>query len=76
MGNLNIQLCPETGICSILKQDGSKIDLISTEVSQVQHASGNPDTIRRVLAQIDTGFAHGLNSEEIDQVSNELNSRY
>jgi hypothetical protein len=73
MSDLNIQLCPETGICSIVKQDGSKIDLIPNEVSQVRDASGDPDAIRQALAQIDAGFAQGLDSEEIDQVSNELN---
>ncbi|MCP4456248.1 MAG: hypothetical protein GY809_32725, partial [Planctomycetes bacterium] len=64
--------CPETGICSILKQDGNKIDLISDEVSQVQEASGNPDAIRRVLSQIDPAFAAGLDEEEIAKLSNGL----
>ena len=73
MSDLNIQLCPETGICSIIKKDGNKIDLIPDEVSQVRNASGNPDAIRTALAQIDTSFAEGLDSEEINQVSNELN---
>jgi len=73
MSDLNIQLCPETGICSIIKQGGNKIDLIPDEVSQVRAASGKPDAIRQALAQIDPDFAEGLDSEEIDQVSNELN---
>jgi len=73
MSDLNIQLCPETGICSIIKSDGKKIDMIPSEVSQVRDASGNPDAIRQALARIDAGFAGGLDSEEIDQVSNELN---
>ncbi len=72
MSDLNIQLCPETGICSIIKKDGSKIDMIPDEVSQVRAASGKPDAIRQALAQIDSGFAEGLDSEEIDQVSSEL----
>ena len=72
MSDLNIQMCPETGICSIIKCDGDKIDLISTEVSQVREASGSPDAIRQVLAQIDPGFAAGLDSEEIAKLSSEL----
>ena len=28
MDKLNIQLCPETGICSIIKENGKKVDLI------------------------------------------------
>ena len=73
MSNLNIQLCPETGICSIFKQDGNKIDLMPGEVGQLRDASGNPDAIRQALAQVDAGFAEGLDPEEIDQISNELN---
>jgi len=72
MSDLNIQLCPETGICSIIKSDGKKIDLIPSEVNQVRDASGNPDAIKQALAQIDADFAERLDSEEIDQVSNEL----
>lgn len=69
MSDLNIQLCPETGICSIIKGDGSKIDLIPDEVSQLRDASGDRDVIRQALAEIDPDFAEGLDSEEIDQIS-------
>ena len=72
MSDLNIQLCPETGICSIIKADGNKIDLMPDEVGQLREASGNPEGIRQALAQIDTGFAEALQAEEIDQVSSEL----
>lgn len=73
MSDLNIQLCPETGICSIVKQDGTKIDLIPNEVDQLREASGKPDAVRQALAQIDAGFAEGLDAADLDQVSNELN---
>ncbi len=73
MSDLNVQVCPETGICSIIKPDGAKIDLISSEVSQVKEASGKPDAIRQVLSQIDPAFAAGLDSEEIARLSSELN---
>ena len=72
MSNLEIQLCPETGICSIIKEDGKKIDLMPDEVSQIRDASGNPEGIKQALAQIDSGFAEGLGSEEINQVADEL----
>jgi hypothetical protein len=72
MSDLNIQLCPETGICSIIKQDATKIDLIPNEVSQVRDATGKPDAIRQALAQVDSSFAEGLDSAEIDQISQEL----
>ncbi len=72
MSDLNLQLCPETGICSIIKKDGHKIDLISTEVSQLRDASGNRDALRQILAQVDPDFAERLDSDEIDRVSSEL----
>ena len=72
MSDLNIQVCPETGICSIIKKDGKKVDLMPDEVAVLQKAFGNPDNIRDEIAKIDPAFAEGLDSEEIDQVSNEL----
>ena len=35
MSDLNIQLCPETGICSLIKADGKKVDLMPDEVAAV-----------------------------------------
>lgn len=72
MSDLNIQLCPETGICSIIKADGNKIDLMPDEVGQLREASGNPEGIRQALAQVDTSFAESLQATELNQVSSEL----
>lgn len=72
MSALNIQQCPETGICSIIKGDGKKVDLIPSEVSQVRNASGNPDAIRQTLAQVDAAFVQALDAGEIEQISSEL----
>ena len=73
MSDLNIEKCPETGICSIIKPDGKKIDLIPAEVSQVRDVSGDPDAVRQALAQVDAAFAQGLDAAEIEQLSRELN---
>jgi hypothetical protein len=72
MGKLNIQLCPETGICSIIKADGTKVDLMPGEVSSLREASGKPESIREVIAGVDRGFATLLASEDIDQLASEL----
>ncbi len=72
MSDLNIQLCPETGICSIIKKDGKKIDLMPFEVEQVKNADGDPQAIKNALADIDPDFVAELDSEEIGQVSKEL----
>ena len=72
MSKLNIQLCPETGICSIIKEDGKKIDLMPDEVAAVRDAAGDQNVIKNALAEIDSSFAEGLDVEEIDTVSNKL----
>ncbi|MBI2442066.1 MAG: hypothetical protein HYV35_11940 [Lentisphaerae bacterium] len=72
MKKLDIQLCPETGICSIIKGDGAKIDLMPDEVSGLREAAGKPDAIRKALADVDPGFAEALGAEELGQLSSEL----
>ena len=72
MSELNIQVCPETGICSIIRGDGKKVDLMPDEVSQLKESSGNPEAIRQALAQVDSGFTESLGAQEIDQISAEL----
>ena len=72
MSDLNIQLCPETGICSIIKGDGSKVDLMPDEVSQLKEAGGDAAAIKKALAEVDAGFAEQLDSDEVDQVSKQL----
>ena len=72
MSDLNIQLCPETGICSIIKDDGSKVDLMPDEVSQLRDASGDADGIKKAIAEVDSSFAEGLDAGEVDQVSGKL----
>lgn len=72
MSDLNIQLCPETGICSIIKGDGSKVDLMPDEVSQLKEAGGDAVAIKKALAEVDAGFADQLDSDEVDQVSKQL----
>lgn len=72
MAKLNIQLCPETGICSILKPDGSKVDLMPGEVEDLRKAAGKSDAILKVIEEIDSGFAATLNVDELKQVSSEI----
>ncbi len=72
MSELNIELCPETGICSVIKADGRKIDLMPDEVGAVRGASGDPDAIRRALSEVDSGFAEALGPDEVAQLSKRL----
>ena len=72
MSNLNIELCPETGICSIIKGDGTKIDLMPDEVEGVRDAGGNPEAIKQTLAAVDASVAQGLKADELAAISQSL----
>jgi hypothetical protein len=72
MGKLNIELCPETGICSIIKANGEKIDLMPDEVDNLRQAGNAPDGVKKVIAEVDSQFADKLDSEELKQLSSEL----
>jgi hypothetical protein len=72
MSDLNIQLCPETGICSLVKADGNKVDLMPDEVGQVRDASGDAVAIRQAIAQIDPDFAGKLDAKDVAQISRRL----
>jgi hypothetical protein len=74
MDKLNIQLCPETGICSIIKTNGTKVDLMPDEVKSLRAALVNPDSARQVVAEVDASFAESLVPEEIDQLVASLKS--
>lgn len=72
MGKLNIELCPETGICSIMKGDGAKIDLMPDEVGDMRKNLTDPKAIKRALEEVDPAFARSLDDQEINQLSKDL----
>lgn len=72
MAKLNIQLCPETGICSVIKENGTKIDMMPDEVAQLRQASGDSEKSREILAQVDAAFSESLDTEEMHQISHEI----
>ena len=72
MGKLDIHMCPETGICSVFKEDGTKIDMMPGEVADVKDAAGDTEKIKEVLWQVDKTFSQELGDEEIGQLSDEL----
>ncbi len=69
MNKLNIQLCPETGICSIIKKNGTKVDLMPDEVKSLRKVSSNPDMAKQILAEADPDFAQSLEPDEINQLA-------
>ena len=72
MSKLNVELCPETGICSIIKEDGSKVDMIAHEVDQLRQAAGNSEKVKAVLGQVDPSFSDGLSADELEQLSSQI----
>ena len=72
MGKLNIELCPETGICSIVKSDGTKVDLMPDEVVSIRTATVQPEAARQTIADVDADFAKTLQPEELKQLLAEL----
>ncbi len=72
MDKLNVQLCPETGICSIIRGDGTKVDLMPDEVTTLRGALANPDSARQVIAEVDAGFATLLAPDELNQLAASL----
>ncbi len=69
---MKIELCPETGLCSIVKDDGNKVDLIPAEVSQLKEGAGEEGKVKAVLGEIDDDFADGLSVEEIAEIASTI----
>ena len=72
MAKLDIHMCPETGICSVFKEDGTKIDMMPGEVADLKDVAGDPEKIKEVISQVDKSFTDGLGDEEINQLTDEL----
>ncbi len=72
MSELKIENCPETGICSIIKNDGTKIDLMPNEADDIRNASNDIDKIKDIIADVDSSFLDSLNKSEINQITAEV----
>ena len=70
--SLNIERCPETGICSIIRADNSKVDLMPDEVAAITAAAGQAGAVRAIVAGSDEGFAARLSAAELAQISQRL----
>lgn len=70
--DLHIELCPETGICSVLRADRTKVDLMPDEVDAIAAAAGRVDAIRAVVSAADEAFAARLSPAELAQIAKHL----
>ena len=72
MKKLVVEVCPETGICSILRQDGRKVDLMPDEAAAIRDAAGDAAKIRTAIAGCDSEFAESLKDDEIAQIRSDI----
>ena len=70
--SLHIERCPETGICSLIRAEGGKMDLLPDEVADIRDADGNEERIRAIIASSDSGFAAGLSTDEMESIVKRL----
>lgn len=69
--NLDVHVCPETGICSILK-GGFKVDLMPDEAEAIREAIKDPGKIRDIIAQCDSSFGSILSPEDLTQIGKDV----
>ena len=69
MSELKVELCPETGICSIIRESAGKADLMPDEVIALREAANDPARIRAILAESDSGFAAALSDQELRRIA-------
>ena len=72
MAKITVEKCPETGICSILKEGGLKVDLMPDEGEQLKNAAGDASKARDIIEQADSSFAQNITTEELNDILAEL----
>ena len=73
MEKLVVELCPETGICLLVKGGGDKTDLMPFEVDELKKlAASDIEKIKAVIAQGNEDFAKRLTAEDIKQILGQI----
>ena len=71
MAELSVDICPETGICSIGRGGTDKVDLMPDEVAGVreaEHLSG----VQAVIAEADPAFAATLSTDDLTTIKRRI----
>jgi hypothetical protein len=71
MAELNVDICPETGICSIGRGGTDKIDLMPDEVVTIREAE-NVDGVKAVIEETDTAFAASLSTDDLAYIKRRI----
>ena len=72
MSAVVVEVCPETGICSIVKHGSCKVDLMPQEVEALRKAGGDAAAIKKIVSESDATFAETLDSVEIEAIVKKL----
>ena len=72
MSAVVVEVCPETGICSIVKHGACKVDLMPQEVDALRQAGGDVAAIKKIVSESDAAFAETLDSVEIEAILGKL----
>lgn len=73
MDKVIVEMCPETGICSLVKEGGEKTDLMPFEVDELKALSANDvEKIKDLIAQGNAQFAKNLTPQDIQQILRHL----
>lgn len=71
MAELSVNICPETGICSIGRGGTDKIDLMPDEVETLREAEDTAG-VKAVIADCDAGFAETLSEDELVYIAHRV----
>ncbi len=76
MSRVDIHLCPETGICSIIKEDAEgkkiKVDLVADEANELRDAQGDPEKIQELIADFDDDVANALDATDLKWLGDKM----
>jgi hypothetical protein len=73
MEKMIVELCPETGICSLVKGGGDKTDLMPFEVDELKKlAASDIEKVKAVIAQGNEEFAKKLTADDIKQILGQI----
>ncbi len=74
MDKLNVSVCSETGMCSIIRSGTEKVDLLPTEVEALRAAQGDASEIRKIISECDSSFADKLAASDIDEIAKSVSA--
>ena len=69
---IRVEVCSETGVCSLIRPDNTKADLLPGEVAAIATFAEQPEAVRAVIGAADDAFAARLTTAELEQIAREL----